>query len=715
MSIAHNLVDRWALRSQSTVSTTKVKGETGIYRHTLTPHKQPLVAFPSGGRAEPRVKNLYASFLRGEKVSQNGPYLGVRVGDEYKWQTYSQVKERVLDVGSALLSRGLVPGREDTVGLFMKNTPEWVIVDHACNAYSLVSVPIYPSLDTASIRHIIESTNISIIFVERKTFSVVVSLMTEGTCKNIKHLVLVGTDTVSGNIADGLALTTFGDFEKLGRSERKEPSPPEDPLYTSTICFTSGTEGLPRGVELSHLNFLAQFWGVQLHLPEHLRFTPKDTSFSYLPLCHVFERANHHYVTYSGAKYGFYQGDVQKIFDDIGILKPTYVPVVPRLIIRLVDVIRARHTANPNSFHARLFNYAYAQKLNLLRKGIVTKDSIWDGLVFREIRSHLGIDVKVIMTASASIAPENLDFLRIVLGVALLESYGLTETTGGCTMTNFGDYGHPFGAHVGIPLPHCEIKLVDCPSLKYSTNDSPNPRGEIAVRGTNVFKRYYRDQQATEKAKDSEMWFRTGDVGELLPNGTVKIIDRVSNIFKLAQGEFVVPEKIEAIYESSRCVSSKSFAGESKESITETSPLDLVGKDKRSIALVEHSKPCFSPAVSQCFVYGNSFATVLVGVVCPDAATLLQWASTRAEKLGKTFEELCADSEVVQMVLRDMQAYGRLRELKGFEQAKGIVLFAEGFTEENELLTPTSKLRRHRVRAKFEKELHMVYELVKNK
>ncbi|KXS18116.1 acetyl-CoA synthetase-like protein [Gonapodya prolifera JEL478] len=656
-------VNPWALRSQSVVSTTRVRGESGIYRHPLTPHKQPLVAFPSGGRAEGRLKTLWGSFLHGEKVSNDGPYLGTRKGAKYQWETYSQVKARILDVGSAFLSLGLVPGKENTVGLFLKNTPEWVIVDHACNAYSLVSVPLYTSMDTSSIRYIIESTQLTVIVAESSTLPIISALVNEGYCKNLRHVVLVGSDILPSSFSENVSLRTFGDLEKGGRANRREPSPPEDPMYTATICFSSGTEGLPHGVELSNLNILAQFWGVHLHLPDHLRFQPKDTCFSYLPLCHIFERANLHYTTYSGSKYAFYHGDVKHIFDDIAVVNPTYLPVVPVLIMRLVSIIRARHVTETPSFHSLLFKLAYARKAKMLRKGIVTKNSIWDWLVFREIRDHFGINIKVMVTASASISAEYLDFLRIVLGVAVIESYGLTETSGGCTMTNFGDYNHPFGSHVGVPLPTCELKLIDCPNLGYSTSDTPNPRGEIVVRGTNVFKKYQGNQADTARAKDESMWFRTGDIGEILPNGTIKLVDRVSNIFKLAQGEFIVPDKIERVYEQNR-------------------------------------------SVSQCFIDGNRSGTSVVAIVVPHESALRDLARKAGKADASTsLADLCKDRAVAAEVLKVLQAFGHAQELKGFEQAKTLVLDPEGFSEENGLLTQSSKRRRAQIRARFAKDL----------
>jgi long-chain acyl-CoA synthetase len=170
-----------------------------------------------------------------------------------------------------------------------------------------------------------------------------------------------------------------------------------------------------------------------------------------------------------------------------------------------------------------------------------------------------------VISGAAPISSKSLEFLRVVFGTNIFEGYGQTESHAGLTITAFGDVWLPYGSHVGPPMPCNEVKLVDVPDMKYFSTDEPYPRGEICSRGPNVMLGYYKEQKKTEETIDADGWreylgltdvlgrlacsqsllsVHTGDVGCILPNGTIKIIDRVKNILKLAQGEYVAPEKV---------------------------------------------------------------------------------------------------------------------------------------------------------------------------
>ncbi|XP_007441942.1 long-chain-fatty-acid--CoA ligase 5 [Python bivittatus] len=225
----------------------------------------------------------------------------------------------------------------------------------------------------------------------------------------------------------------------------------------------------------------------------------------------------------------------------------------------------------------------------------------------------------------------------------VVEAYGQTECTAGCTVTMPGDWK---AGHVGPPLPCNIIKLEDVPEMNYFAS---NNEGEICIKGPNIFKGYLKDPEKTAEAIDNNGWLHTGDIGKWMPDNVLKIIDRKKNIFKLAQGEYIAPEKIENIYIRS------------------------------------------SP-VAQVFVHGDSLQSFLVGIVVPDAETL----SAFAENLGvkDSYEELCKNSVVKKAILMDMITLGKQAGLKTFEQVKDIYLHPEPFTVENGLLTPTLKAKR---------------------
>lgn len=160
----------------------------------------------------------------------------------------------------------------------------------------------------------------------------------------------------------------------------------------------------------------------------------------------------------------------------------------------------------------------------------------------------LGGRVRVMITGSAPIAKEVLDFLKIAFCIQIHEGYGQTECAAPAAMTWGSD---PLSGHVGAPFPSMEIKLVDVPEMNYTSEDRNEeglliPRGEVVYRGYNCFKGYFRQPKLTAETIDSEGWVHTGDIGQFTSNGCLKIIDRKKNIFKLSQGEYVIPDKIES-------------------------------------------------------------------------------------------------------------------------------------------------------------------------
>ncbi|KAL6057034.1 hypothetical protein STEG23_034423, partial [Scotinomys teguina] len=203
------------------------------------------------------------------------------------------------------------------------------------------------------------------------------------------------------------------------------------------------------------------------------------------------------------------------------------------------------------------------------------------------------------------------------------EGYGQTECTAGCTFTTPGDWT---SGHVGAPLPCNHIKLVDAEELNYWTSKG---EGEICVKGPNVFKGYLKDEDRTKEALDSDGWLHTGDIGKWLPEGTLKIIDRKKHIFKLAQGEYVAPEKIENIY--------------------------------------IRSEP-----VAQIYVHGDSLKAFLVGIVVPDPDIMPSWAQKKG--IEGTYQELCANQELKKAILDDLVALGKESGLYSFEQVTKMVV-----------------------------------------
>lgn len=179
-----------------------------------------------------------------------------------------------------------------------------------------------------------------------------------------------------------------------------------------------------------------------------------------------------------------------------------------------------------------------------LENGCTYTHSVYDTLVFNKMRALIGGRVKGMVTGSAPISPEVLNFLKICFCAPIHEGYGQTESSAASSLTSAFD---PVAGHVGGPLSCIRIRLKDIPEMNYFSTDE-NPRGEICYQGNSIFKGYYKNDEKTKEALSEDGWLASGDVGMVLPNGSMKIIDRAKNIFKLSQGEYIAPEKLENVY-----------------------------------------------------------------------------------------------------------------------------------------------------------------------
>uniref|UniRef100_A0AAQ4PJ73 Arachidonate--CoA ligase n=1 Tax=Gasterosteus aculeatus aculeatus TaxID=481459 RepID=A0AAQ4PJ73_GASAC len=579
------------------------------------------------------ARTMYEVFQRGLHISGDGPCLGSRLPDQpYKWISYKEVTARAEYLGSGLLHQGCRPDPSQFIGVFAQNRPEWIISELACYTYSMVVVPLYDTLGPDAIRFIINTADISTVICDKvDKAQVLLDNVERKETPGLRRIILMDgfeSDLVRRGEGCGVLVQSTG-WSLTAALLSPQPPAPDD---LSIVCFTSGTTGNnapPPPLTLSSLG------------PEE---RSDDCLISFLPLAHMFERLIESVVYCHGGR--------------IGACGPTIFPGVPRLLNRMYDKIFSQANTPLKRW---LLNFAARRKGAEVSSGIIRSDSVWDKIFFSKIQASLGGRLRMIVTGAAPTSPSVLGFLRAALGCQVYEAYGQTECTAGCTFTTPGDWTP---GHVGAPLPCNLIKLVDVPEKNYFASKGEGEVRNYESRGPNVFKGYLKDPERTAETLDAAGWLHTGDIGKWLP---VRIIDRKKHIFKLAQGEYISPEKIENIY--------------------------------------IRSEP-----VAQLYVHGDSLKSCLVGIVVPDPEVMPEWAKKKG--IFGTYKDLCKNTELKKAVLEDLVRLGKTSGLHSFEQVKNIYIHSEMFSILNGLLTPTLKAKRPELKEFFKEKIDQLYDSI---
>mmetsp|Transcript_18262 Transcript_18262/g.51152 ORF Transcript_18262/g.51152 Transcript_18262/m.51152 type:complete len:544 (-) Transcript_18262:303-1934(-) len=542
-----------------------------------------------------------------------------------------------------------------------------MVTMQACNHQNLKCVPLYDTLGHDAVEFIMKHSEAAGVFCQGPKLKVLSGAL-QSVKSNIKLVCFWGeaSDADKKAMADaGFTLKSFDDLLAEGAAKPVEPLPcSSDDLCT--IMYTSGTTGDPKGVMMKHSNVLAEIAAAKAYMDKVCHYTvgPGDSFLSYLPLAHIFDRAIEEFFLECGGSIGYYRGDVKLVVEDITALKPTLFCGVPRVFDRIYTGVMAKMKA-AGWVKSQLFNWAYNRKKEFMKRGYTQEKAspFFDKLVFSKIKEALGGRVQLIVSGAAPLSVHVEEFLKIAMMCNVVQGYGLTETMAGTTIGLPGS----MGGNVGPPLAGISIRLESVPDMNYDALSNP-PRGEVCIKGPTVFDGYYKRDDLTKEAKDADGWFHTGDIGEIIEAGNLKIIDRKKNIFKLSQGEYIAVEKVESTL--------KKFE-----------------------------------MLEQIWVYGNSYESVLVAVAVPLEPKLMAWA--KENKIEGDFKALCSNDQVKKMVVDGLNAVGRADKLKGFELVKAVHLDTESFDVERDLMTPTFKLKRPQLLKYYQKHVDEMYASLK--
>ncbi|CDW90135.1 long-chain-fatty-acid--ligase 5 [Stylonychia lemnae] len=619
------------------------------------------------------MKTIYDLTQYALRKYPNNKFLGTRNsqidGKPYEWLTYREVLEEKDTLARGIKALNLCQtisyeGQDwQFMGINSKNRKEWTITALACMRSSITIVPFFENLNLDGLAYIINQTGLQTMSLEKNTFDKVMTLVLEKKIHSLKNILTfeqISEEQLEQAKTLGINVFSYLDVLNAGlrnpRIQLQEPK--QDTIYM--FCYTSGTTGEPKAAMLPHSAFVSN-----QHLHDYgadsKQLQEDDVHISYLPYAHTYEQLILIRSFVCGMSIGFYSGDLNLLFQDLKVLKPTMMAVVPRILTKIYQM--TYHQVNSKGGLAKsLFDRAVEVKVeNLIQRGIITH-KLWDKLIFSKIKEIFGGNLRQIFTGAAAIDPKVYNFFRVALSMNIQEGYGQTEGCGGGTITKTYDLT---GGHVGGVVPMCRLRLRDITEMGYLSRDNP-PRGEIQITGTCLFKGYYKNPEKTKEVLTEDGWLNTGDVGLIMPNGSVKIIDRASYIFKLSQGEYIAPEKLQNIYLQ-------------------------------------------QPIIHQIFVYGDSLRDYLVAIIVPDMPLVKLWAATAGI-------EITSDDILIQNPLLKEHLVKLLNEkanefsLNGLERIKKVHLTSNAFSPENDLVTPTMKIKRFNVKQHFQKEIEELYQ-----
>jgi len=550
------------------------------------------------------------------------------------WKKYStqQFSDVVDHLSKGLIGLGMEKGSR--IAVMSSNRPEWNITDFAITQIGAYHIPLYPTLAEHDIKFILENAEVSLIFVADEILYSKVNAVCKTLDQNIKLYTF--NEVAAADNWMKLVDAGAGDTEIELETYRAAVTP-EDVL---TLIYTSGTTGTPKGVMLTHNNLVQNFKNSAVIYPKGIKRV-----LSFLPLSHIFERMITYLYMYTDAAL-YYAESMETIVPDIQFVKPNSFSTVPRLLEKVYDKIMEKGKELTGAKRKIFFwSVELAEKFEMdkgwfyhLQLGIARK------LVFKKWKEALGGDVNLIVSGGAALNPR-LARIFWAAGMPVFEGYGLTETSPVITVNHFANA--MFGT-VGPAINGVEIKIAE--------------DGEVLTRGHHIMKGYYNREDLTAETIDSEGWFHTGDIGELVKGKFLKITDRKKEIFKTAGGKYVAPQMLENKYKESNFIEQIMVLGENRK-----------------------------------------FPSALI---VPNFPFLKSWCE-RKGIANSTNEEMISNEQVIEKYTQEITALSG--EFGKWEQVKRFVLLTKEWSIEGGEFTPKLSLKRKIILEKNKEAIEKLY------
>jgi len=588
------------------------------------------------------VETLSQLFLNTVKTYVKDSLLTAKVGGRYVPLSTDEVARRVKHLSLGLADLGLGPG--DKLVIFSENRPEWAMTDFAVLCAGAVTVPIYTSLMPEQVKYIINDSDAKIVVCSNQDLWLKVEAV-KHDLPSVHHFVLIdeqgpeGTLSLSEVMGRGTSVAAAdpGLFEKRALAVK--------PGDLASIIYTSGTTGVPKGVMLTHGNFVSN----SKALDAVTEFTDKDTILSFLPLSHVLERMTTFSFLYKGATIAYAQS-IETVGENLLEVRPTIMISVPRLFDKIYAKVMD-NVLTQSPLKRKIFFWALkvgkkygARKIRhqSIPWGLGVRRNLAAKLVFSKIVEKTGGRVHFFVSGGAPLSSDVAEFFYAV-GITILEGYGLTETSPVLTCNTFEKM--KFGT-VGTPVPEVEIRIAK--------------DGEILAKGPNVMKGYYKKDQETREAFEGG-WFHTGDIGHFDEEGFLVITDRKKDLIVTAGGKNVAPQPIENLLKTNPYILSAVVVGAGRKFIS---------------ALIV---PNFERLEAYARASGIPFAS-------------------RKDLVGR--------EEIVNFMLAEVNR--ATPHLASYERIKKVGLLDRDFDVDSEL-TPSLKVKRHIVEKTFKALIDFLY------
>lgn len=550
--------------------------------------------------------------------------------------------ERVKRIAAGLAALNVRKG--DRLAIISENRPEWSLVDLAILCLGAVNVPIYTTQAVEQIRFILENSGASMLFVSGRKIWRHAEAAVSGV-EQLQKLIFFDADDIPDGESRALSLaevekhgndTADGDTVEASLAAIK----PED---LATIIYTSGTTGEPKGVMLTHNNFVSNIVAISKGLP--IRST--DRSLAVLPLSHIFERTVFYVLCANGVSI-HYCASFDQLASHLQEVKPTIMTAVPRLFEQVYHKI-VKKGKSAGGWRTKLFDWSldvgqdywtYKDKGERVPATVAARHAIANGLVFSKWRAGVGGALRFFVSGGAPLS-KKLSYAFWAAGIKILQGYGMTEACIVCA--NRPDDNKV--ASIGKPFDGIEMKI--------------GPSDEVLIRGANVMTGYYNSPEATAAALDGEGYYHTGDVGYVDQDGHYYITDRLKDLFKLSNGKYVAPLQVESLLKQ-------------------------------------------SPLISQAVVVGSGRKQV-GALIVPDWEALKDVMKSDGHGAARTREDMALDIAFNKRVQQD--AVDLTRELSDYERVKRVFLLPREFSIDKGEMTPTLKVKRNVIDEKYGDEI----------